>query len=256
MMWMPRAKARRQALRYEAAATAGTLREQLILVRTITESGESHGPRIDAARMRAKPTRDLFRYAAMRLPHLERQLACHWEHAAAMTFWYNSGDRSFAPEERRAGALLATLPHGLDTRAAQDSIDAINNRAEALLHPAPLHTSATAVHGALVVDQKGLRDRIADDHTRLKYLDVEVRDTATMLRAHHHYFPWIARTLTYLSEPRTRAELEHIARQWRSERANYLDTTPPIAITIDAPQAIADSKTPRHHRRAIREPSR
>ncbi|WP_347875790.1 hypothetical protein [Rhodococcus sp. (in: high G+C Gram-positive bacteria)] len=253
---MPRAKARRQALRHEVAATAATLREQLTLVRTITESGEPHGPRIDAARMRAKPTRDLFRYAAIRLPHLERQLACHWEHAAAMTFWYNSGDRSFAPEERRAGALLATLPHGFDARAAQESIDAINNRTEALLHPALPHTT-TPVHGALaVVDQNGLRDRIADDHTRLKYQDVEVRDTATMLRAHHHYFPWIARTLTYLSEPRPRAELEHIARQWRSERANYLDTTPPITITIDAPHALAGSHTPRHHRRTIREPSR
>ncbi|WP_347871360.1 hypothetical protein [Rhodococcus sp. (in: high G+C Gram-positive bacteria)] len=130
MIRMPRAKARRQALRYEVAATAATLREQLIAVRTITESGEGHGPRVDAARMRAKPTRDLFRYAAMRLPHLERQLTCRWEHAAAMTFWYNSGDRSFAPEERRAGALLATLPHGLDIRAAQETIDAISNRTE------------------------------------------------------------------------------------------------------------------------------
>ncbi|MCD2108146.1 hypothetical protein O4214_25115 [Rhodococcus erythropolis] len=256
MIWMPCSKARRQALRHEVAATAATLREQLILVRTITESGESHGPRSDAARMRAKPTRDHFRYAAIRLPHIERQLACHWEHAAAMTFWYNSGDRGFAPEERRAGALLATLPYGLDTHAAQESIDAISNRAEApLRHQATPHTTTTAVHGALaVVDQKGLRDRIADDHTRLKYQDVEVRDTATMLRAHHHYFPWIAHTLTYLSEPRSHAELEHIARQWRSERANYLDTAPPI--TIAAPQAIAGSSTPRHQRRGIREPSR
>ena len=227
----------------------------MITVCTITESGEGHGPRVDAARMRAKPTRDLFRYAAMRLPHLERQLACRWEHAAAMTFWYNSGDRSFAPEERRAGALLATLPHGLDTRAAQETIDAISNRTETpLLHPTPLHTSATTVHGALVVDQNGLRDRIADDHTRLKYQDAAVRDTATMLRAHHHYFPWIAHTLTYLSEPRARAELEHIARQWRSERSKYLDTAPPI--TIEAPQVIPGSSTPRHQRRGIREPSR
>lgn len=254
-MWMPRAKARRQALRYEVAATAATLREQLILVRTITESGEGHGPRSDAARMRAKPTRDHFRYAAIRLPHLERQLAYHWEHAAAMTFWYNSGDRSFAPEERRAAALLATLPYGLGTHAAQESITDISNRTEALLHPAAPHTTTTTVHGTLaVVDQKDLRDRIADDHTRLKYQDVAVRDTATMLRAHHHYFPWITHTLTYLSEPRSHTELEHITRQWRSERANYLDTAPPI--TIEAPQVIAGSSTPRHQRRGIREPSR
>ncbi|MDV6272364.1 hypothetical protein R3Q06_02515 [Rhodococcus erythropolis] len=78
--------------------------------------------------------------------------------------------------------------HELDTHAAQESIDAIGNRAEApLRHPAPRTPHTTAVHGALVVvDQKSLRDRIADDHTRLKYQDVDVRDTATMLRAHHH----------------------------------------------------------------------
>ncbi|MDV6271797.1 hypothetical protein [Rhodococcus globerulus] len=240
---MLRSKAGRYALRGEVAAAAATLREQLIAVRTLTESGELQGPRLDAARMRAKPTRDYLLGAAMRLPKVERQLAYHWEHAAAMTFWYSSGDRGFAPAEKQAAALLATLPDGVDSRAAQESIDAISNRAEqSVLNSAPRGRTTALCIAPVVVDQKGLRDQIADDHTRLKYQDVAVPNTATMLRAHQEYFPWIAHTLTHLSEPRTHAELEDIAQQWRSERGKYIDNTPHIAI--GTPGAVTGSGTP------------
>ncbi|MDV6276537.1 hypothetical protein R3Q06_23845 [Rhodococcus erythropolis] len=242
MIWMLRSKAGRCALRGDIAAAADTLREQLIVVRTITESGELHGPRLDAARMRAKPTRDYLLAAAIRLPKVERELTYHWEHAAAMTFWYSSGDRGFAPAEKQAAALLATLPDGVDSGAAQESIDAFSNRTEQSVLSSALRGRTTALFAApVVIDQNGLRDRIVDDHTRLKYQDVAVPDTASMLRAHREYFPWMAHALRRLSEPRTQAELEDIAQQWCSERGKYIGNTPDIVI--DTPGAVTGSGT-------------
>lgn len=233
MIWMLRSKPNRQALRVDVAATAATLREQLAVVRDITEAFGPHGPESEDARERAKSTHEHFLSAASRLPSVERQLAAQWEHAASMTYWYITGDRGFAPLEEQAADLLATLPDGLDHAAAREVVDAIIHRGEIAVRGLSERRTDNQDTAPTVVDQKGLLDLIADDRARLTLQEVFGPETATFRQARRHFLLWIEETLTHLSEPRTHTELEVVAEQWRSERAKYIDGNPEQAnITI------------------------
>lgn len=232
MIWMFRSETSRHAARIDVAAAAATLREQLTVVRDVTEALGPDVPEWDGARARAKETYEQFFSTVRELPRLERKLAAQWEYAASMTYWYIRGDRSFAPLEERAAALLSTLPDGVDIVAAQEVIDAIIHRSEvAVRGPSQRRTGGNATDPT-VIDQKGLRGRIADDRTRLKFQELLGPQTATLRQAHRYFFPWIEETLTYLSEPRTHTELEGIAEQWRSERDKYIDGNPENANII------------------------
>ncbi|KPH20730.1 MULTISPECIES: hypothetical protein [Rhodococcus] len=224
MIWMLRSKPSRYALRVDVAATSATLREQLIDVRDVTAAIDPEDPRWSAVRMRAKETRTHFFSAALRLPRVERQLAFQWEHAAAMTYWYITGDRGFGPLEEQAAKLLAALPDGLDVTAAEETVDAIGHRSEMAIRRTPKVGRSRKGRSPTVVDQKGLRDRIANDRAGLAFQDIFAPQTATSRQAHRHYFPWIAGTLDYLSKPRSRFELEAVLAQWRNEREKYIDT--------------------------------
>ncbi|WP_214514931.1 hypothetical protein [Rhodococcus sp. WY5] len=233
MIWMFRSEASRHAARIEVAETAETLREQLSVVRDVTEALGPDVPEWDGARTRAKVTYEKFFTAVGHLPRAERKLAVQWEHAASMTYWYVTGDRSFAPLEERAAGLLATLPEGLDRSAAREMVDAIIHHTELALRSLSPRRTDDNDETPTVVNQKGLRDRIADDRARLTFQGTFGTETVALRQAHRHYFPWITETLTYLSEPRSRTELEAVAEQWRNERVKYVYDNPQNAnITI------------------------
>lgn len=233
MIWMLRSETSRRAVRIDVTDAAATLREQLTVVRAVTEALGPDVPEWDGARARAKVTHKQFFSAVKHLPSLERKLAAQWEHAASMTYWYISGDRSYAPLEKRAAALLTTLPDGLDRAAAREVIDAITHHTEIAVRGLSPHRTDDNDTAPTMVDRNGLRDRIANDRTRLRFQEMFGPQTATHRQAHRHYFPWIEETLIYLSEPRTHTELEAVAEQWRHERDKYVHDNPQNAnITI------------------------
>ncbi len=184
MIWMLRSKPSRYALRVDVAVTVAELRRQLVIVRDVTESGKAGPDTLNAVRLHAKPTRDHFLTAAMRLPRMERELAFRWDHAAAMTYWYLHGDRGFAPLEEQAAALPASLPDGVDTAAAEATIAAIHDRTETPILRVPWRGTTDRDRTPDEVDQQGLRERISNDRTRLKFDEILDPDTANSRRAH------------------------------------------------------------------------
>ena len=68
MIWMLRSKASRRTARIDVAAAAAMLREQLIVVRDVTEALGAGVPEWDGARARAEVTHEQFVSAVSRLP--------------------------------------------------------------------------------------------------------------------------------------------------------------------------------------------
>lgn len=222
MIWMLRSKTSRHAARAEVVAIAATLREQLIVVRDVTATLDPDEPEWDRARERAKVTHEQFFSAVRHLPRFERRLAAQWEFAAAMTFWYITGDRSFAPVEKRAAALLATLPDGVDRSSAREVIDATTHHAEMGNRGRSSRRGDDNDWAPTVVNQKGLRERIANDRNLLMLQGTLGPDTATLRQAHRHFLPWLEDMTSYLAEHRSQVELETVADQWRIEREKYV----------------------------------
>lgn len=237
MIWMFRSKASRRAARIDVVTAAAMLREQLIVVRDVTEALGPGAPEWEGARARAEVTHEQFLSAVSRLPRLECKLAAQWEYAASMTYWYITGDRAFALVEERAAALLATLPDGLDRPAAREVIDAVMHQAEIGVRDRSSRGTDDRDEAPTMVNQKELRDRIANDRTQLKFQELLGPETATLRQAHRHFLPWIEDTLNYLAEPRPVPELEAVAEQWRNERVKYLHDNPQNANVTITPTA-------------------
>lgn len=237
MIWMFRFKASRHTARIDVVTAAAMLREQLIVVRDVTEALGAGVPEWEGARARAEVTHEQFVSAVSRLPRLERKLAARWEYAASMTYWYITGDRAFALVEERAAALLATLPDGLDRPAAREVIDAVMHQAEIGVRGRSSRRTDVTDEAPTMLNQKELRVRIASDRIQLKLQELLGPDTATLRQAHRHFLPWIEEALNYLAEPRSRTELEAVAEQWQNERVKYLHDNPENANITIAPIA-------------------
>lgn len=237
MIWMLRSKPSRYAVRVDVAVTVAELRRQLVIVRDVTESGKAGPDTLNAVRLHAKPTQDHFLTTAMRLPRMERELAFRWDHAAAMTYWYLHGDRGFAPLEEQAAALLASLPDGVDTAAAEAIIAAIHDRTETPILRVPWRGTTDRDRTPDEVDQQGLQARIFNDRTRVKFDEILDPDSANSRRAARDFVQWLDEALDYLAATRTHEELEAVAGRWRSARNKYIHDNPHYADVVIRPQS-------------------
>ncbi|GAB6919759.1 hypothetical protein JCM9803A_02090 [Rhodococcus erythropolis] len=87
------------------------------------------------------------------------------------------------------------------------------------------------------MDQQGLRERMSNDRTRLKFDEILDPDSANSRRAARDFVPWLDEALDYLAATRTHEELEAVAGRWRSARNKYIHDNPHYADVVIRPQS-------------------
>jgi len=139
--------------------------------------------------------------------------------------------------EVQAAELLAGLPDGVDTAAAEATIAAIHDRTETPIPRVPWRGNMDRVRTPDEVDQQGLRERMSNDRTRLKFDEILDPETANSRRAARDFVPWLDLALDYLAVTRTHAELAAVAGRWRSARNKYIHDNLHYADVVIRPQS-------------------
>jgi hypothetical protein len=148
---------------------------------------------------------------------LEFADAC--DHATAVDRRLRSGGefQAIARAAQRYTSTRAQLGEQAALRAAHAAFTDPNSPAPGHLDtPKPLHKRGP------FADQVELRLRMSTDATTLR-LHNTLAGNASTREAQRRYLPWLQQTLEALNQPMTVTELDAVAAQWRTRRAEFLD---------------------------------